>query len=161
MHTCDSAPAHTHTHYMPMHMSHKCDTHTHTPTHYMHLHVSHADVTHVPHPHPHTHYMHIHVSHTGVTRVLHLDGHTCAHHTHIHISHANVTHTLYLHTYTLHTHTHIAHRCDMYIHMDMGPKDQGMAVPGSQAPPAGAALPTPLPVHDEEDAHGREASPAG
>lgn len=49
----------------------------------------------------------------------------------------------------------------MYIHMDMGPKDQGMAVPGSQAPPAGAALPTPLPVHDEEDAHGREASPAG
>ena len=49
----------------------------------------------------------------------------------------------------------------MCIHMHMGPEGQGMAVPGSQAPPAGGALPTPPPVHDKEDAHGREAGPTG
>lgn len=45
--------------------------------------------------------------------------------------------------------------------MDMGSKGEGMAVPGSQAPLAGSAVPTPLPVHDREDAHGREAGLTG
>ena len=135
-------------------------------------------VTHVLHP-PHTictcmhhtcntctrtcAYMHTtstHVSHKCDPCITPAWTHVCTLHAHTHITHS-VTHILYLCTYTLHTQTRITHGCDVCIHMHMGPKGQGMAVPGSQAPRAGGALPTPPPVHDKEEAHGREAGPTG